>query len=130
MPRRCVAAGCSTASGEGVSLHEFPRDDATRLKWTRAVKRQRTGLKGPSSTSLLCAKHFEPECFETEGIRYRDALGLPVKKRLKPGALPTIFPRSIHGGSSKPTTASQRPASERRKRKAVSRQLINITIII
>ena len=119
MPRRCIAAGCSTASGEGVSLHEFPRDDATRLKWTRAVKRQRAGWNGPSSTSLLCAKHFEPECFETEGTRYRDALGIPAKKRLKPGAISTIFPKSIHGGSSKPTSASQRPALERRKRKLV-----------
>ena len=129
MPRRCVAAGCSTASGKGVTLHEFPHDDTTRLKWTRAVKRQHAGWKGPPSTSLLCAKHFEPESFETEGIHYRDALGLPAKKHLKPGTIPTIFQRSIHGGSSKPTTASQRPALERRKRKTVSQQLINISII-
>ena len=39
MPRRCIAAGCSTSTGEGYSLHEFPRDDSTRAKWTRAVKR-------------------------------------------------------------------------------------------
>ena len=119
MPRCCIATGCSTASGEGVSLHELPRDDATRLKWTRAVKQQRAVWKGPSSTSLLCAKHFESECFETEGTHYRDVLGISAKKRLKPGAIPTIFPKSILGVNSKPTSASQRPASERQKRKLV-----------
>ena len=28
MPTRCVAASCSTSTGEGYSLHEFPRDTA------------------------------------------------------------------------------------------------------
>ena len=62
---------------------------------------------------------FEPDCFMTEGVRYRDAVKIPAKKRLKPNAIPTIFPKP-DGGSSQPTTPSQRPASERRKRKAVS----------
>ena len=38
--------------------------------------------------------------FVTEGSRYRDEAGMPVKKRLKPDAVPTIFPLSIHGGGS------------------------------
>ena len=119
MPRRCIAAGCSTASGEGYSLHEFPCDDSLRAKWTRAVKLQRAGWKGPTAGSVLCSKHFEPDCFITEGVRYRDAVGIPAKKRLKPNSIPTIFHKP-DGGSSQPTTPSQRPASERRKRKAVS----------
>ena len=40
MPRRCIAAGCNTVSGEGYSLHAFPRDQGLRVKWIRAVKRQ------------------------------------------------------------------------------------------
>ena len=47
MPRRCVAAGCSTSTREGYSLHEFPRDDSTRAKWTRTVKRFRGNWDGP-----------------------------------------------------------------------------------
>ena len=70
MPRRYIAVGSSTVSGEGVNLHKFPRDDDTRFKWTRAVRRQDAGWKGPSLTSLLCAKHFKPKCFETKGTRY------------------------------------------------------------
>ena len=131
MPRRCVAAGCSTSSGEGYSLHLFPRDESLRKKWVRAVKQQRSSWDGPTASSLLRSKHFEPECFALEGIRYRDAVGIPAKKRLKPDALPTIFPRSIHGGSSGPTTPSHRPTSEKRQRKAVSNMKdISIAIII
>ena len=92
MPRRCVAAGCNTVSGEGYSLHEFPRDQGLRAKWIRAVKRQRSNWEGPSAHSLLCSKHFEPDSFATEGVRYRDAIGLPTKKRLKPEAIPIICP--------------------------------------
>ena len=121
MPRRCIAAGCNTVSREGYSLHEFPREDAIRSKWTRAVKLQRVGWKGPTSASLLCSKHFEPDCFVTEGVRYRDAIGIPAKKCLKPGAIPTIFYKPIHSGCSSPSIPTQRPASERRKRKAVSK---------
>ena len=121
MPRRCIAAGCSTAGGEGYSLHSFPRDEGMRAKWVRAVKRQRSNWDGPTAGSLLCSKHFEPHCFATEGSRFRDAVGIPAKKRLKPDAVPTIFPRPIHAGldaGSRQTTP--RPAAEKRLRKAVS----------
>ena len=117
MPRRCVAAGCSTASGEGYSLHEFPSDDRVRAKWTKAIKLHRSGWKGPTKGTFLCAKHFEANCFVTEGLRFRDVFGMPAKKRLKPDAIPTIFPKP--GDSSKQVTPG-RPTSERRKRKAVS----------
>ena len=89
MPRRCVAAGCNTSSGEGYSLHAFPRDEDLRKKWTRAVKQHRRNWEGPTANSLLCSKHFEQECFAVEGSRYRDAVGIPAKKRLKPDAIPT-----------------------------------------
>ena len=118
MPRRCVAAGCSTAaSGEGYSLHEFPRDDHVRAKWKKAIKLHQSGWKGPTKGIFLCAKHFEANCFVTEGVRFRDAFGMPAKKRLKPDAIPTIFPKP--GDSSKQVTPG-RPASERRKQKAIS----------
>ena len=119
MPRHCAAAGCSSVSGEGYSLHEFPSDDALRAKWTRAVKLQRIGWKGPTTASFLCCKHFEPDCFVTEGVRYCNAVGIPAKKWLKPNAIPTIFPKSTDCYSQS-TTPSQRPASERHKCKAVS----------
>ena len=120
MPRRCVAAGCNTSSGEGYSLHAFPRDKDLRKKWTKAVKQHQRNWEGPTANSLLFSKHFEQECFAIEGSRYRNAVGIPAKKRLKPVAIPTIFPKSIHGGSSTPTAPTQRPTSEKRQRKVVS----------
>ena len=91
MPRRCVAAGCSTSTVEGYSLHECLRDDSTRAKWTRAVKRFRGNWDGPSASSVLCSKHFEPECFLVEGIRYRDSMGIPAKHRLNPVLVPSLL---------------------------------------
>lgn len=119
MPRRCVAAGCNTTSGLGYSLHGFPRDQSLRAKWIRAVKRQRSNWDGPSAHSMLCSKHFEPQCFVTEGVRYRDAIGLPTKKRLKPDAIPTLFPCSIHS-TGRPTTPPPRRVAEKRQRQAVT----------
>ena len=117
MPRHCVAAGCNTSSGEGYSLHAFSRDEDLRKKWTKAVKQHRRNWEGPTA-NLLCSKHFEQECFAVEGSHYRDAVGIPAKKRLKPDT--TIFPKSIHGGSSTPIAPAQRSTSEKRQRKAVS----------
>ena len=127
MPRRCIAAGCSTASGEGYSLHEFPCDDSLRAKWTCAVKLQRAGWKGPTADSVLCSKHFEPDCFITEGIPYRDTVGIPAKKRLKPNSIPTIFHKP-DGGSSQPTRYTFATTSFGKEKTKSSKHLANIKI--
>ena len=72
------------------------------------------------ANSLLCSKHFESECCALEGSRYQDCVGIPAKKCIKPDAVPTIFPRSIHGGSSAPSAISHRATSEKWQQKAMS----------
>ena len=71
MPTRCIVAGCNAArgfeSGKGCSFHAFPKDEGLQRKWTSAVKKQRSDWEGPTSTSVLCSKHFETSCFDTEG---------------------------------------------------------------
>ena len=139
MPRRCIAAGCNTTSGMGYSLHSFPKDETLRRKWISAVKhetlrrkwisavkRQRSNWDGPSSSSLLCSKHFKEDCFATEGVQFREALGVPAQKRLKVDAVPTVFAKrtdqvdaSCSSCSSSYTTCS-RPLSERREQRSVS----------
>ena len=120
MPIRCVAAGCDTKSGMGYSLHGFLRqDEVLRRKWVRAVKRQISNWEGPSSSLQLCSKHFEDHCFVTEGVRYREAMGVPTVKRVKPDAVPTIFPRLIDYLESRSSTPTIRPLSERRKQRSV-----------
>ena len=95
MPRRCVSAGCDSVSGKGYSFHKFPRDKTLRRRWISAVKRQRSNWDGPSADSQLCSKHFEDDCFVTEGVCFRDEMWIPTVKRLKPDAVPTIFAISI-----------------------------------
>ena len=68
---------------EGYSLHGFPHDDSRCKKWIWAVKQYQSKWDEPTASSLLCSKHFEQECFTLEGARYRDAVGIPTKKRLK-----------------------------------------------
>ena len=121
MPRCCVAAGCNTTSSMGYSLHSFPKDETLRRKWVSAVKLQRSNWDGPSSSSLLCSKHFKEECFVI-GVRFCDALEIPAQKRLKTDALPTIFARSFDNlaAGSSTSTPSSRPLSERREQRSVS----------
>ena len=60
----CVAGGpgnvsCTNNSRtEGISMHMFPRDDVTREKWVRFLRRHRAKWQ-PSKTSVLCSVHFE-----------------------------------------------------------------------
>ena len=91
MPRHCVAAGCNTKSGEGYSLHGFPREQDLHAKWVRAVKQLRSNWDGPSKLSMLCSKRFKADCFVTEVVRYRDSIGLPTKKCLKQAPYPPYF---------------------------------------
>ena len=41
--------------------------------------------------SQLCSKHFEDDCFVTEGVRLCDEMGIPTVKCLKPDAVPNIL---------------------------------------
>ena len=65
----------------------------------------------------------------TEGSHYRDEVGIPAKKRLKPDAVPTIFPLSIHGGGTgRPGTPPPRLAAQKQQRQAVNKNIaINYT---
>lgn len=60
-----------------------------RQEWIRQTQRTRDQWTGPSEHSVLCSEHFadvEPDFLLSS---------LPKTKRLKPGAIPTIFNR--HG---------------------------------
>ena len=78
MPKRFIAAGCSTTSGEGYSVHKFPRSETLRAKWVKAVKCYRSNWDGPTANSVLCSKHFEQDCAIVEGVRYCKDMGIPA----------------------------------------------------
>lgn len=90
----CAAFGCNFQSKgnrkTNVSIHSFPRDTKVRKQWENAVGR----LQLPRD-ARLCSRHFSPDTFE-EFDRPRlqlELTGTTFKRRLKPGAVPTLFLR-------------------------------------
>ena len=62
MVKRCIAAGCSNTYRENVSLFCFPRDSALKVRWTKQVRRTRSGWSGSTANSYLCSDHFSEDC--------------------------------------------------------------------
>ena len=92
MGRNCIVYGCSNSQKKGYSLFGFPKDPKLRREWTLQVKRTRDCWRGPSEHSAVCSAHFSEDCFEEASLASKK-LGLKIKQMLKPGAIPTIFPR-------------------------------------
>ena len=69
IPGKSCAAGSpglvsctSTNATPGVSMHQFPLDEATRRQWVKFVRKHRPDFK-PTNPSYLCSVHFAPGCF-------------------------------------------------------------------
>ena len=93
MPSRCVAAGCSNTTRDGVSLHRFPSDP--KCIWMTNVKLTRAKWSGLTEHSFLCSAHFKQTCFERS---LHSQFGVAYKAMLLPDAIPTIFPLSKKAG--------------------------------
>ena len=89
MVNRCVAAGCCNTPSDRVSLLKFPSDGALRRKWEKQVQRTRAKWKA-TEHSFLCSDHFTEDCFEVDSA-LASQFGMKKRRRLKPGAIPTIF---------------------------------------
>ncbi|XP_033227372.1 THAP domain-containing protein 4-like isoform X2 [Belonocnema kinseyi] len=75
-------AFCGKSKKQTATLHRFPREETLYQQWMKLI-----GREGWMPTrSLLCSDHFRAEDFSW----YNDSR---TKKRLKPGILPTIFPK-------------------------------------
>ena len=100
------------------------------------MRRSRDGWSGPTPYSFVCSDNFTEDCFETDTFTAQK-LGIKKRKRLKPDAMPTIFPRVLQPSApppSKKRTVSAipsepgysqaakktRPAFEKRERARVS----------
>lgn len=90
--RMCVVAGCSKRQTDDVSVHSFPKDERQRAAWTRFVKLTRADWTGPSQYTVICSEHFNEECYERQHFLMKD-FGIPTKKRLVPGSVPSIYPK-------------------------------------
>ena len=113
MPARCVVAGCSNTTKDGVSLHLFPKDENTRRLWKTKVKLTRANWSGPSESSVICSAHFRDDDF-VESLHSQ--FGIQKKRLLKIGAVPTIQ-LGVAGSSEE---KGPRGAAVKRERKRVS----------
>ena len=93
MVKSCVA-NCSNKKSPTVSLFNFPKDPELRQKWIKNVQRTRAEWKGPTPNSVLCSEHFESSCFEP-CYDLAAKVGIQMRRKLKPDAVPTIFKRPV-----------------------------------
>lgn len=114
MVNRCVAAGCSNTHSDRVSLFKFPRDGTLRQRWEKQVQRTRAQWKA-TDQSFLCSDHFTEDCFEVDSALAAQ-FGMKKRRRLKPDAIPTIFPRP--STSDARASEAKESSSSRRKRSA------------
>ncbi|ESO98018.1 hypothetical protein LOTGIDRAFT_60011, partial [Lottia gigantea] len=82
MPRRCVVGGCSNEKVEylNISIHLFPSEPKLRRIWEKNVQNTRVDWSA-TKWSNICSVHFNEDCFDSR----------PMKRVLKPDAVPTIF---------------------------------------
>jgi len=68
---------CPTECEQKYSLHNFPPDNMiihAKSEMDTSCTRAEKNWEGLMSDSLLCAKHYTPECVETDGSCYQDAV--------------------------------------------------------
>ena len=91
MPKYCSVYGCNSASNSNpeLSFFQYPKDPNFLKAWVRRVRRD--GFI-PTSTSLICSKHFNEDDFT---VAKTDTPSIFKKKRLKKGAVPSV---NLRGG--------------------------------
>lgn len=94
MKHRCVV--CKKEKGtKGLSFHRFPKDEKQLCLWLKNLEKENCT---PSPTSLVCSRHFEPECLQSVYKRVR----------LEKGSIPTIFTEQDHASTAfEPLTDSE-----------------------
>lgn len=107
--RMCVVAGCSKRQTDNVSAHSFPKDERQRAAWTRFVKLTRADWTGQSQYTVICSEHFNEECYERQHYLTKD-FGIPTKKRLVPGSVPSIYPKRKRDELNEAFIACQSPS--------------------
>ena len=85
MVNTCSVAVCPSPQVKGISYHRFPRDPEIRRQWMLACRRADREVN--PVTALICSNHFHADDFERD--LQNELLGLPLKKKLKKGCVPS-----------------------------------------
>lgn len=106
MPQ-CFVSSCGNYYGKTrgnprIIYHMFPSSSVLAVRWTEAC-RGRRGQRPPPHTRV-CSNHFSAECYQRD--LQHELLGLPLRKKLKPDAVPNInLPKQ-------PVSRTLRPSNE------------------
>ena len=110
----CVAPGCKSGYEStlpaGVTSHRFPKNVESRQKWIKAIPRANWI---PAPSARICSLHFEQSDFfsdRQDSNVYRKKTEL-TRRRLKPNAVPHIFP-NCPSYLSKPKPAERPTAAQ------------------
>lgn len=88
MPQ-CFVSSCKnyynkTRGDSSVIYHTFPSSPTRARKWVEACG----GKQERPSFGRVCSAHFSPKCYHRD--LQHELLGLPLRKKLKPDAVPDI----------------------------------------
>lgn len=84
----CCVPECTNYSKktESVSYHKLPSKQAIQKSWIAHIKRANLP---PLQYCYVCSDHFEDSCFEVDLME--QLTGVKRKRRLKAGAIPSLF---------------------------------------
>lgn len=80
----CAVAICNSPRNKDIIYHVFPKDEVISKQWIVKCKRQD---KINTKFASICSSHFLPSDYERD--LKNELLGLPLKKTLKPDAIPS-----------------------------------------
>ena len=102
---RCVVQDCNNKSNPqaGISLHE-PKTSKQAATWKAFVRTHRKNFN-PQGPFKICSVHFAADCF----ARRIHIEGAP--RRTIPGAIPTIWRKSVEDNSTGMSARSRRQVS-------------------
>ena len=90
MVKRCVTHFCSNSNKTGHTTHKFPKDANLRRQWVKFVQVKRADFEEPSVHSVICSSHVSPDGYEKSCVAEMGLKEQKKKKKLLPGAVPTI----------------------------------------
>ncbi|KAH9371125.1 hypothetical protein HPB48_004486 [Haemaphysalis longicornis] len=125
MPVKCCVPRCNEDYDSGSRVHvvAFPKDERARQRWIRAIPRNNLSV---SKHSKVRERHFNPDDILREASHVDEVTGRTVtaplsRVRLRPDAVPTIFP-SCPSYTSKEETRRKDPRAKRTRLNAASLQ--------
>lgn len=123
MPALCAVVQCSNTSNDktinpNLIHHRFPTRNPTLSKvWLHFCRRQDTVNV---HNARICSDHFQPSDYERD--MEHELLGLPLRKKLKRDAVPSIFSLKASLKDNKPNKRAER--LEKRQRRDVLNSLL------